>query len=94
MSEYFIFIIFIIFISCADNLTDPPEEDTEIVNETKSSPIEPFYPIPSKSQLEWQDAELIMFIHFGINTFTNKEWGDGTENPSLFNPKNLNCQGP
>ena len=33
--------------------------------------------------------EVTGFIHFGINTFTGKEWGDGKESPQLFNPKNL-----
>jgi alpha-L-fucosidase len=42
--------------------------------------------IPSHQQLAWQRMEFIAFAHFGINTFTDKEWGDGTESPSLFNP--------
>ncbi|WP_216847210.1 alpha-L-fucosidase [Pedobacter boryungensis] len=47
---------------------------------------------PSARQLRWQELELTAFIHFGMNTFTNKEWGDGTENPSLFNPKKLDAR--
>ena len=46
--------------------------------------------IPSKQQLEYQKEELSAFIHFGINTFMDKEWGTGDENPELFNPTNLN----
>ncbi len=42
--------------------------------------------IPSPRQLEWQRRELTAFFHFGINTFTDREWGDGTEDPKLFNP--------
>lgn len=48
---------------------------------------------PSKEQLEWQDLELGMFCHFGINTFCDQEWGDGTDSPRLFNPTALDaCQ--
>ena len=52
----------------------------------------PHLPIPTPQQIEWQEAELLMFIHFGINTFTNREWGDGKENPSLFNPDKLDAR--
>ncbi len=48
-------------------------------------------PTPTESQLLWQRDELAMFIHFGINTFTNREWGTGTEDPALFNPPNLDA---
>jgi len=55
-------------------------------------PPAPLDPVPSKSQLEWQEAELVMFYHFGMNTFTNREWGEGTENPKLFNPTQLDTR--
>ena len=48
-------------------------------------------PVPSRAQLEWQREELAMFLHFGINTFTNREWGDGKEDPSLFAPSRLDA---
>ena len=44
---------------------------------------------PTARQLNWQKLEVTGFLHFGINTFTNKEWGDGTESPALFNPSQL-----
>ncbi|PZP51271.1 MAG: alpha-L-fucosidase [Pseudopedobacter saltans] len=47
---------------------------------------------PSERQLRWQQLELTAFMHFGINTFTNKEWGDGTDDISIFNPKMLNAE--
>lgn len=46
---------------------------------------------PSLKQLNWYSMEYYAFIHFGPNTFTNKEWGDGTEDPAIFNPVSLDC---
>ncbi len=46
---------------------------------------------PTPQQLAWQEAELTMFLHFGVNTFTNREWGEGSENPRIFNPVDLDA---
>ncbi len=54
-------------------------------------PPAPYGALPSSAQMDWQKMEYYMFVHFGPNTFTNKEWGDGTENPQLFNPTDLDC---
>ncbi|KAM0929853.1 hypothetical protein ACQ4PT_001314 [Festuca glaucescens] len=51
----------------------------------------PVLPIPSAAQLAWQRREVIMFFHFGMNTFTDSEWGTGAEHPSLFAPSALNA---
>lgn len=51
----------------------------------------PFGPVPSAAQLAWQKMEMNMFCHFGPNTFTGKEWGDGTELEDLFSPTALDC---
>ena len=48
--------------------------------------------IPTEQQLNWQRGELTAFLHFGMNTFTGREWGDGTENPEWFNPTELDCE--
>jgi alpha-L-fucosidase len=48
-------------------------------------------PLPSLEQLAWQTQELGAFVHFGINTFTNKETGDGTDPPTVFNPGALDA---
>ena len=47
---------------------------------------------PSDRQLRWQQLELTAFIHFGVNTFTEREWGDGNESPQVFNPDSLDAR--
>ena len=46
--------------------------------------------VPSDRQISVQKMEFYAFIHYGINAFTNREWGDGTEDIQIFNPKKLN----
>lgn len=53
---------------------------------------QPYGALPSTSQLEWQKMEYYMFIHFGPNTFTDVEWGNGKEDPKVFNPSSLDCR--
>ena len=47
--------------------------------------------VPSDRQLAYQETEFYAFFHFGMNTYTDREWGDGTEDPKLFNPAKLDA---
>ena len=53
------------------------------------TPPEAYGPTPSDAQMKYYKEELAIFNHFGVNTYTNMEWGDGTEDPDIFNPVNL-----
>ena len=52
---------------------------------------QPYGAVPTEAQMEWQRMETNMFCHFGPNTFTGLEWGEGTEAEDIFNPTNLDC---
>ena len=58
----------------------------------KVLPPEPILPIPEPKQVEWQQMETYAFIHFGLNTFNDREWGYGDTDPKTFNPTNLDCE--
>jgi alpha-L-fucosidase len=58
----------------------------------KVAPPEPFGPVPSERQLAWHDMEYYMFVHFTVNTFTDKEWGYGDEKETIFNPTGIDCR--
>ncbi len=52
----------------------------------------PVGPLPEPKQLAWQNAPFYLFMHFGPNTFTDLEWGKGSENEEVFNPTALDCR--
>ncbi len=55
------------------------------------NPPAPYGPVPTAAQVAWQRMEMNMFCHFGPNTFTGREWGEGTEPEDIFNPTALDC---
>ncbi|HNX34512.1 MAG TPA: alpha-L-fucosidase [Kiritimatiellia bacterium] len=51
----------------------------------------PYGAAPSERQLRWHETETFSLIHYGLNTYTDREWGYGEENPALFNPAKLDA---
>lgn len=52
----------------------------------------PCGPVPSENQMRWQKLEYYAFVHFSVNTYTDMAWGNGDEDPHIFNPAKLDCR--
>ncbi len=59
---------------------------------SQAPPPKPVGPLPSERQLAWHELQYYAFVHFNMNTFTDMEWGYGSESPKLFNPTQLDCR--
>lgn len=55
------------------------------------APPKPYGPLPTQRQLAWQEMEMYCIVHFGVDTYTDKEWGYGDENPALINPADFDA---
>ena len=65
------------------------QNNFKLVEESVSNPDNtpaPVYPVPSERQLKWNETEYYAFFHYGMNTYTNEEWGSGMERETVFAP--------
>lgn len=64
-------LVFFVSAACGDSVPRPPS---------------PYGPVPSEAQLRWHEMEMYCLIHYGVDTYTDKEWGYGDEDPAIVNP--------
>ena len=79
MRRIAIYTALVLFFGCSPKTETPPDITANQV-------------VPSETQLAYQQQEFVGFIHFTVNTFTDKEWGYGDESPKIFNPTELNAE--
>jgi len=92
-------LIVLLALSCAQVLEASPEPalyapeqvvkegDSDAVIAEKAAKV-----LPRLNQAEWMRLERTFFVHFGVNTFNEVEWGSGREEPAIFNPTELDAQ--
>ncbi|MDN5285574.1 MAG: hypothetical protein JWR38_1848 [Mucilaginibacter sp.] len=61
------------------------------VRSFSQAPPKPYGPLPTQGQLDWQETSMYCIIHYGLDTYTNKEWGYGDEDPKLLNPSQFSA---
>ena len=83
MRSCLLFVLIIGLIQCT------PQKSDDSTTSNRWPGVEADSVRPTPRQITYHRKERVAFIHFGINTFTNREWGDGTEKASMFNPTNF-----